>query len=393
MMSDHAGLPQRGLPVGWLAEPVASAPERVLIALSGGVDSSVAAALLVEAGHEVVGVWMRLHDAADRVDGGRKSCCTLDAADDARRVADQLKIPFHIQNLEREFAAAVLEPFIGSYLDGETPSPCVGCNTAVKFGALVGKGSALFGCDAVATGHYARRAVSADGASWRLRTAIDSNKDQTYFLHGLSSEAIARARFPLGEMTKIEVRDAARARGLATAEKPESQEICFVPDGDYRSLLRSRGWSPKAGEIVDERGDVVGEHQGSAGFTVGQRRGLSVAADTPRYVSAVDPRTNRITIGRRESLERREIDLTGAATPSGELPSNAVLEGRARIRHRGVLAEGRLISRGGGAATLELREPLWAPSPGQTVVLYEGETLAAGGQIAAPVTAPVAAHA
>jgi tRNA-specific 2-thiouridylase len=235
--------------------------------------------------------------------------------------------------------------------------------------------------------------VSADGTSWRLRTAIDSDKDQTYFLHGLSSEAIARARFPLGEMTKGEVRDAARARGLATAEKPESQEICFVPDGDYRSLLRSRGWSPKPGEIVDERGEVVVEHQGSAGFTVGQRRGLSVAADTPRYVSAVDPRTNRITIGRRESLERREIDLTGAATPSGELQSDVILEGRARIRHRGILAEGRLISRGGGAATLELREPLWAPSPGQTVVLYEGETLAAGGQIAAPVTAPVAAHA
>ena len=224
-MSDHAALPQLGLPVGWLAEPVASAPERVLVALSGGVDSSVAAALLVEAGHEVVGVWMRLHDAADRVDGGRKSCCTLDAADDARRVADQLKIPFHIQNLEREFAAAVLEPFIGSYLDGETPSPCVGCNTAVKFGALVGKGSALFGCDAVATGHYARRAVSADGASWRLRTAIDSDKDQTYFLHGLSSEAIARARFPLGEMTKGEVRDAARARARNGGEAGEPGDL------------------------------------------------------------------------------------------------------------------------------------------------------------------------
>ena len=372
-----------GLPSGWLAEPEAAQSERVLVALSGGVDSSVAAALLVEAGHEVVGVWMRLHDAADRVDGGRKSCCTLDAADDARRVADQLKIPFHIQNLEREFADAVLEPFVGAYLGGETPSPCVGCNTAVKFGALVGKGSALFGCEAVATGHYARRAVSADGGSWRLRTAVDHDKDQTYFLHGLRSDAIARARFPLGGMTKPEVRDVARARGLPTAEKPESQEICFVPDGDYRSLLRTRGWEPQRGEVVDEKGEVVGTHEGSAGFTVGQRRGLSVTGGAPRYVSAIDPRTNRITIGRRESLERREIQLTGAATPSGELPAGVVLDGAARIRHRGVTAPGRLISKGGGAATLELRDPLWAPSPGQTVVLYDGETLAAGGQISA----------
>ena len=388
-MSIAGGPHGAGLPEGWRPAADPDQPERVLVALSGGVDSSVAAALLVAAGHEVIGVWMRLHSAADRVDGGRKSCCTLDAADDARRVADRLGIPFHIQNLEREFAESVLDPFVSAYLDGETPSPCVGCNTAVKFGALVGKAAALFECDAVATGHYARRAVRGEGesAEWRLRAAVDAEKDQTYFLHGLGAAAIARARFPIGGLTKPEVREIARAAGLPTADKPESQEICFVPDGDYRSLLRDRGWVPQPGEIVDERGEPVGEHGGAAGFTVGQRRGLGLAAGTPRYVSAVDPRTNRITIGRREDLERTSIALEGVATPAGPLAPGTRLRGHARIRHRGAFAEGWIDvppSSAGGRAALELATPLWAASPGQTVVLYEGETLAAGGRIARP---------
>lgn len=376
--------PLGGLPVGWQAAPEAAAPERVLVALSGGVDSSVAAALLVEAGHKVVGVWMRLHSAADQRDGHRKSCCTLDAADDARRVADHLGIPFHIQNLEQEFADAVLEPFVAAYQSGETPSPCVGCNTAVKFGALVGKGSALFGCDAVATGHYARRAVSDDGRSWRLRAAVDSEKDQTYFLHGLDSAAIARARFPLGGMTKPEVREVARSRGLVTAEKPESQEICFVPDGDYRSLLRDRGAARGEGEVVDESGTVVGTHAGSEGFTVGQRRGLPGSGVSARYVSSVDPVTNRITIAPRAALDVRNIALADATTPEGAIAKDAQVQGLARIRHRGALAQGTVTGLGSGAATLALDDPLWAPSPGQTVVLYDGETLVAGARIARP---------
>jgi tRNA-uridine 2-sulfurtransferase len=380
----------------------AQVKKRVLVAMSGGVDSSVAAALVKAAGHEAIGVWMRLSEVADSHSEFARSCCSLDAAEDARRVASQLDIPFYVLNLEKEFDEGVLQPFLRAYLSGRTPSPCVDCNSVVKFGALLGRARLLYECDAVATGHYARIAAPGEfdgatesncalgaeplgAATYRLLRGRDPNKDQSYFLYGLAQDELAHSSFPLGEMTKPQVRDAARAMGLATSDKPDSQEICFVPRGNYREVLRDRaGWTAEPGPVVDGDGRQIGEHFGAAGYTIGQRQGTGVAVGEPRYVWKIDPGANTIKVGRRKDLETRRFEVEAVKFVAGERPNGCPDSFRAdiQIRHRGLPAAGTVRPIDSGRWEVETDDPVWAAAPGQAAVFYRGDVVLGGGRIA-----------
>jgi len=354
-----------------------TARRRVVVGMSGGVDSSVAAALLVEQGCEVIGLTLHLAGSASR-------CCSLDDADDARRVAEQLGIRFYVANYTREFHAEVMLPFADAYLAGRTPLPCATCNSRFKFDHLVARARAL-GADEVATGHYARIGVDPESGAPTLRAARDGAKDQSYFLFGLAPAQLARARFPLGELDKGEVRAHARRLGLATAEKPESQELCFVPDGDTAEAVeRLRpGRAPGPGDVVDASGARLGSHAGIHRFTVGQRRGIGVAGREPLYVTALDAATNRVVVGGANALAAESARLEGVSWIAGCAP-DAPLEARVRIRHRHEGAPARVEPTLGGGARVAFHEPVRALAPGQAAVFYAGDRVLGGGWIAGP---------
>jgi tRNA-specific 2-thiouridylase len=357
---------------------------RIVVAMSGGVDSSVAAALLAEQGHDVIGLSMQLYDASRQSEGDTAfgSCCSLDDLHDARRVAAVINIPHYIMNFERQFNEQVISNFVREYAAGRTPLPCARCNSDLKFATLAERARS-FGAAAVATGHYAR--VERDRATGRsvLKRGVDPAKDQAYFLFSLTQEQLACAMFPVGGWPKHAVREYARRRGLPVADKPDSQEICFVPDHDYATFVTSH--APDAsneGPIVDQEGRVLGSHRGIHRFTVGQRKGLGLSSSptgAPMYVLAVRPAERAVIVGPKAALERTRLTASGVnwivETPAG---SRHVA---AQIRHRHPAAPATVRGTGEGRAEVLFDAPQIAITPGQAVVFYDGEVVVGGGWI------------
>jgi tRNA-specific 2-thiouridylase len=355
-------------------------PRRVLCAMSGGVDSSVAAWLLKEAGFEVVGAYLRLGPEAGLRVGSRRTCASIEDSRDAALVASRLDIPFYVMNYQDEFAR-VIDYFVEEYRRGRTPNPCVRCNEWIKLGSLRRRAAAL-GCTAIATGHYARIEPGSDGRH-RLLRGRDRAKDQSYFLFLLEPEALPATLFPCGGFEKDEVRALARSARLPVAEKVESQEVCFVPDDDYRAVLRERsGGRLRAGKLLTTNGETVGEHPGIEHFTIGQRRGLGVALGAPRYVVSIDALANTVTLGSREDLRRREVRLEALHWTSLPPPApGSSLRLEAQIRYRQAAKPASLELEEGGGALLRFDEPIEAVSPGQAAVFYDGDLLLGGGWI------------
>ncbi len=348
--------------------------KHVVVAMSGGVDSSVAAALLLREGYDVTGVTMRLW-TDEEADVPHRGCCVL-GADDARAVCQVLGIPHHVVNLETEFAGEVVEYFCREYGRGRTPNPCLACNERMKFKHLLARARAM-GADYLATGHYAR--IRRAGGEWELLHAVDEEKDQSYVLYTVGQEELSRLLFPVGEYRKAEVRRLAAESGLPVADKPDSVEVCFIPDDDYRSFLAGRiGQEP--GDIVDRVGRVVGRHQGVAAYTIGQRHGLGVALGERRYVAAIDTFENVITIGEEEDLLSDALRAEDVCWVSGKPPRGEVSV-EAKIRYR-TPAAAAIVKAGDRGVEVRFRERQRAITPGQAVVFYQGERVLGGGIIA-----------
>jgi tRNA-specific 2-thiouridylase len=365
-------------------------PDLIAVAMSGGVDSSTVAGLLKREGHSLVGLTMqlwnqrRLPELAPAGPTGR--CCSLDDVYDARWVANHLGIPYYVLNMEDKFEEDVVKPFISEYLAGRTPIPCTLCNNFVKFDRFLELAAGV-GAERVATGHYARNTWNPDSGRWEMRKGLDESKDQTYFLWGLTQDQLARTLFPLGGFTKPQVRQLAAELGIVTAQKPDSQEICFVPNGDYAAFIESyfkeQGIEPARtqGEVVTANGEVIGEHKGVHHFTVGQRRGLGIAAREPLYVIATEPATQRVIVGNNDDLLRARLiakNINWLSIAPITQPERA----QVKIRNKH-LAAAATLSPTGDPAQVEVHfdEPQRAVTPGQAAVFYRGDLVLGGGWI------------
>jgi len=347
---------------------------RVLAAMSGGVDSAVAAARAVQAGHDVTGVHLALSSNPSSYRTGARGCCTLEDARDARRAADVIGIPFYVWDMAGQFDRDVVQDFVAEYARGNTPNPCLRCNEKIKFAAVLDRAVAL-GFDAVCTGHHARL-VRADGGGQLLLRSVDQAKDQSYVLAVLTGEQLARAMFPLGDSTKDQVRKEAAERGLGVADKPDSHDVCFIADGNTRKFLEGKlGALP--GRIVDTEGAVVGSHDGSYGFTVGQRKGLRIGTPAPdgkpRYVLDIEPVSNTVTVGPAEALGVTDIEA-GRPVWSGCLPPSAPVDCLVQLRAHGEQHRASALL-DGGTLRIRLNQPARGGARGQAAVLYDGDVV------------------